>query len=376
MRKVLAFLSASLCLTLATAAQVQQVADMFKDVPSDHWAYQAVENLRQKGIVIGYPDGYFRGKRTLTRYEFAVALDRALKDLEARIGTRTAPPPGPGQGPKGDKGDRGDPGPPGPAGIAPEELAQLRRLAEEFRNELTALGNNMRAVQSRLDQLAREIAAIREELARMPKFSGNAFLGVRGDIFNGNYVDKDGRVNPLGAEQQAVVHAFRLGVDANVAGGATVSAGLTAGNYKNYLGGNIAKITPRPQGLNFPSVTTAHNSNSLSSAVQGDTYLDTLEIRAPFTGIGRGSNLTVGRIPARLGRLVLWRPDVDSYFNVPWLDDGNYRIDGARLSTNFGSVNVEAFGGQFKSVMGANGQAWNSPLAGTALDPLGTRIFE
>jgi hypothetical protein len=377
MRKVLAFLSASLCLTLATAAQSQQVADMFKDVPSDHWAYQAVENLRQKGIVIGYPDGSFRGKRTLTRYEFAVALDRALGGLETRIrALEMRPREGPGTPQPGPAGPAGPQGPAGPPGVAPEELAQLRRLTDEFRNELAALGNNMRAVQARLDQLAREIAAIRDELAKMPKFNGNAFLGVRGDIFNGNYVDKDGRVNPLGMEQQAVVHAFRLGVDANVAGGASVSAGLTTGNYKNYLGGNIAKITPRPQGLNFPGITIPHNSNSLSSAVQGDTYLDTLEIRAPFTGIGRGSNLTVGRIPARLGRLVLWRPDVDTYFNVPWLDDGNYRIDGARLSTNFGSVNVEAFGGQFKSVMGANGQAWNSPLAGTALDPLGTRIFE
>ena len=376
MRKVFAFLSASLCLTLATAAQAQQVADMFKDVPSDHWAYQAVENLRQKGIVIGYPDGYFRGKRTLTRYEFAVALDRALKNLEAQIAAVPrgrdiqAQPGTPGQ-----KGDKGDPGPPGPPGVTPEELLQLRRLATEFRDELTALGNNMRAVQARLDQLAREIAAIREELSKMPKFGGNAFFGVRGDIYHGNYVDKNGLVNPLAAEQQAVVHAFRLTMDANVAGGATVHAGLTADNLKNYAGGNIAQIGPRPQGLNFGPVT-GHSSNSRTSVVAGDTYLDTLEIKTPFTGIGRNSNLTIGRIPVRLGRLVLWRPDTDVYFNVPWLDDGNYRIDGASLNTNLGSLSVQAFGGQFDSVQGSNGGPWNSPLAGTATDPGGTRILE
>ena len=381
MRKVFAFLSASLCLALAPAVQAQQ-AETFKDVPADHWAYQAVENLRKAGIVIGYPDGYFRGKRTLTRYEFAVALDRALKDLEAKIAAIPRATPTtttPGQGPKGDKGDRGDPGPQGPVGITPEELAQLRRLTTEFRNELTTLGTNMRAVQARLDQLAKEIAAIREELAKMPKFSGNAFLGVRGDIFHGNYVDKDGRVNPLGMEQQAVVHAFRLGVDSNIPGGAQLSASLTSGNYKNYLGGNIAKITPRPQGVNNATILAngiPHNSNSLTSVVSGDTYLDTLEIRSPISGIGRDSNLTIGRFGYRLGRMVLWRPDVDTYFNVPWLDDGNFRIDGARLRTNFGSLSVEAFGGQFDSVTGANGQAWNSPIAGTALDPLGTRIFE
>jgi hypothetical protein len=51
----------------------------FKDVPADHWAYQAVENRRSKGILQGYPDGAFGGKRIITRNEFAVTLDRAMK---------------------------------------------------------------------------------------------------------------------------------------------------------------------------------------------------------------------------------------------------------------------------------------------------------
>jgi len=347
---------------------------MFKDVPTDHWAYQATENLRQKGIVIGYPDGYFRGKRTLTRYEFAVAIDRLLKQTTRDIQAGPAGAKG-DPGPPGPQGPAGPAGPAGPPGVTPQELADIRRLANEFRDELAALGNTMRAVQSRIDQLAREVARISEELAKMPKISGNVFFGGRGDAFNGDYVDKDGRVNPLGGEQQAVVHLFRLGVDANVAGGATVSAGITTGNYKNFIGGNIAQINPRPQGINIVPVS-GHFSNSLTSRVNGDTYLDTLEVRAPFTGIGRNSNLTIGRFAQRLGRLVLWRPDVDTYFNIPWLDDGNYRIDGARLRTNFGSLGVEAFGGSFKSVTGANGMAWNSPLAGTGLDPGGTRILE
>ena len=34
-------------------------APPFKDVPRGHWAFAAVEKLRQSGIVIGYPDGAF-----------------------------------------------------------------------------------------------------------------------------------------------------------------------------------------------------------------------------------------------------------------------------------------------------------------------------
>ena len=51
---------------------------VFPDVPENHWAYSMVQDLAYKGIVVGYPDSTFSGDRTLTRYEFAVALDRAI----------------------------------------------------------------------------------------------------------------------------------------------------------------------------------------------------------------------------------------------------------------------------------------------------------
>ena len=51
---------------------------VFPDVPENHWAYAMVQDLAYKGIVVGYPDSTFSGDRTLTRYEFAVALDRAI----------------------------------------------------------------------------------------------------------------------------------------------------------------------------------------------------------------------------------------------------------------------------------------------------------
>ena len=50
----------------------------FNDVPTDHWAYEAINKLQQDGVLIGYPDGTFSGKRAVTRYEFATALARVL----------------------------------------------------------------------------------------------------------------------------------------------------------------------------------------------------------------------------------------------------------------------------------------------------------
>ena len=70
---------------------------MFPDVPENHWAYDYVENLQKRGIIEGYPDGNFGGDRSMTRYEYAAMLYRALekgfpvdgrllKEFEAELG--------------------------------------------------------------------------------------------------------------------------------------------------------------------------------------------------------------------------------------------------------------------------------------------------
>ena len=53
---------------------------LFPDVPSNHWAYEAVSDLSRRGLVEGYPDGTFGGDRLLTRYEFAEIVYRAIQN--------------------------------------------------------------------------------------------------------------------------------------------------------------------------------------------------------------------------------------------------------------------------------------------------------
>lgn len=53
---------------------------LFPDVPSNHWAYEAISDLSRRGLVEGYPDGTFGGDRLLTRYEFAQIVYRALQN--------------------------------------------------------------------------------------------------------------------------------------------------------------------------------------------------------------------------------------------------------------------------------------------------------
>ena len=67
-------------LKLQGTPAVKPLDGNFSDVPETHWAYQYVEGLRERGYLQGYPDGEFKGERTMTRYEYAAIIYRALQN--------------------------------------------------------------------------------------------------------------------------------------------------------------------------------------------------------------------------------------------------------------------------------------------------------
>ena len=93
MRKLALLAGVAAALVLARPALAQ---GPFADVPTDHWAYDSVNELAKQGIVNGYPDQTFGGKRALTRYEFAMAIQRMLQEVQRRIDTAVGKVPGPG----------------------------------------------------------------------------------------------------------------------------------------------------------------------------------------------------------------------------------------------------------------------------------------
>ncbi|MFZ5647608.1 MAG: glucosaminidase domain-containing protein [Bacillota bacterium] len=54
----------------------------FPDVPPGHWAAEAVDGLKNAGIIRGDQDGKFRGDSPATRYEVAVMLNNLMKLLQ------------------------------------------------------------------------------------------------------------------------------------------------------------------------------------------------------------------------------------------------------------------------------------------------------
>ena len=65
--------------SMGMAPQYEMKDVNFPDVPANHWAYEYVKDLADKGLVEGYPDGEFKGDRAMTRYEYAAIIYRALQ---------------------------------------------------------------------------------------------------------------------------------------------------------------------------------------------------------------------------------------------------------------------------------------------------------
>ncbi|HAR69313.1 MAG TPA: hypothetical protein DCR99_06695, partial [Thermus scotoductus] len=81
MKKRLVMLLAGLLTVLSMGFGLAQ----FSDVPAGHWAKEAVEALAAKGLVIGFPDGTFRGNENLTRYQAALIIYRLLQQIEGEL---------------------------------------------------------------------------------------------------------------------------------------------------------------------------------------------------------------------------------------------------------------------------------------------------
>ena len=67
---------------------------LFPDTPENHWAYDYVATMAGNGVLEGYPDGYFKGNRNMTRYEMAAVLYRMMQNgakLSERALTEFAP---------------------------------------------------------------------------------------------------------------------------------------------------------------------------------------------------------------------------------------------------------------------------------------------
>ena len=114
-------------------------ATPFVDVPSTHWAYQAIQSLAADGFIEGYSDGTFKGDRPLTRYEIAVIISRIIQRVNLNVSQTPS------------KAD----------------LDKLQKLIDAFKDELDSLGVRVTNVEDALDALDK-----RTKFAQSVQFHG------------------------------------------------------------------------------------------------------------------------------------------------------------------------------------------------------------
>ncbi|MCG2820842.1 MAG: S-layer homology domain-containing protein, partial [Candidatus Atribacteria bacterium] len=129
-----------LVLVLVLVLALPVLANPFVDVPLNHWAYDSVQSLAAKGVIVGYPDGTFGGGRTMTRYEFAEATAKALAYVE------------------------------GMDFASAEDVAILEKLAIEFADELASLGVTVADLEAALGANSEAIAALETTVAKLDTF--------------------------------------------------------------------------------------------------------------------------------------------------------------------------------------------------------------
>jgi len=77
-KKFVCFFSVFIALYAADPISAASRINPFMDVPENSWAHDAIARLASVGIISGYPDGLYKGNQSMTRYEAASIIARAI----------------------------------------------------------------------------------------------------------------------------------------------------------------------------------------------------------------------------------------------------------------------------------------------------------
>ena len=331
-----------LVLFFAISLSFPVTAAPFGDVPEDHWAAEAVSQLAEKGLVEGYPDGLYRGDRAASRYEMAMIVSRLLAKVEQMAKHEHE------------------------QYVTKQDLVLVRKLMNEYKEELDALGVRMSNAENALAVLEKRVT----ELERVKVYgefrtrfvsSGAHFnedvnvsgaivqataaqfeaprdeMEITGSQWAGNAFNGRVYTSPRNADGTFFTTSATIGVKGKLAkgvdGGAEISAWSAAGDRNNAF----------RFGTRMPYITNSFTENSNFSAT-GDLKDNAFNFRAALDNIWvqKGDwKLTLGT----------YRPDrTKRYFlsgapNLQHLEPGEfYPLWGAQLKGKWVAGNIPMWG--------------------------------
>jgi DNA repair exonuclease SbcCD ATPase subunit len=114
----------SITLVLILIFTVGAFAQQFDDVPRDHWAYDSVQTLAERGYLSLYSGEDFNGDQPLTRYEMAEIIANVLENAVGGTASQN---------------------------LSEEDVDVIRELSLEFRDELVTVAQKQKEFEERLN---------------------------------------------------------------------------------------------------------------------------------------------------------------------------------------------------------------------------------
>lgn len=342
-------------------------AQNFPDVPDNHWAYEALANLKGK-VLFGYPDGLYRPARPMSRAEFAAAINQLYQLMMAKDNQLQAAIDALSRKIDGHLANHPNQG--GTGGVPRAEfdalkrqvdemqtrlnsmaswgqdIANLKRLATEFERELAAHGVD-------IDAMKRDIANLGERVTKLEQGGGGIqihgdgnFVTIMGHSTDGLFgLSKAGRLLGWGrddfdgvavgmTQDLSVFHEFNTTLSGNSGENVSWKASLNFGNTLGWW-----------DDVAFGDGNSQNAGWNIDSDNDASMWFDELSATFDTSLAGQGFTATAGRFRHSSGSFFLARPDyTEFYANDRW-DNGEFSIDGAMINIGFGSVDLTVFGG-------------------------------
>jgi hypothetical protein len=319
--------------------------DNFPDVPDNHWAFEALARMKRDGLLVGYPDGLFRGGRPASRYEMAVAIHATYVHLKnitdslqsqidalkgganaADIEALKAAVAGLQNDVNALKGMRTD-------------LDNLRKMVDTFQKELQSLGVDVEAMKKDLGDLDARVSAL-EKRKPAVDISGdvNFWLGAGNSIDNNTNgaLTMDGRtvgvIAPSGEQGPAPAGLTRDLTILHEAAFTLAGTNDTGPKWRGtFVVGNMFQDADN---LAFGNQSSFHAEAGFSPGTSrgfgepaDDWYVQDLGVKFNTSVAGLAFNAEAGRVGYKISPYIYQRPDNTTYYaNERW-DDGMWRFD-------------------------------------------------
>jgi hypothetical protein len=143
---------------LAALAFTGVQAQAFPDIPANHWAGEAVQRIADLGIVIGFPDGTYRGNEGFTRYQAALVISRLLDVIRADMDAMKA--------------------------LTDADIASLRNALQELASDVAAQDVRLSAVEGAVASISDDTASNTARIEALEAAGGGIDPDVLADLQN------------------------------------------------------------------------------------------------------------------------------------------------------------------------------------------------